>query len=249
MRFSDYDWARVAKGMDDEGAKIIRLTPDFVQIYLYPYGHIEIFDNGGEVNVHWNHIQGLELPLHDSVRVADFALFYSVPYDTSPKTKERELGRRIKNAIEEEIKVVKNLVSGGYLYLPLTATTPEIRVVKGGDDLYHLQTREPGKLWETQMRYAVISDAMKEALEWDKSKADKKEIYVCEFAHEWSDKLKKAYHPKYRELVNELLNELSQMPNAKASAVAAYILDDLRDDDYRTKCFLSDLWNRADKEN
>jgi len=246
-RFSDFDWSKVSKAMG-EGADLIRLTPAFAQLCLHPYGHIEVYDNGGEVNVYWSYVPGIVLPFPEPecIQVGRFALFGSVPYSTSPRTKEKDLGERIKATIDNAIMRLQGLISGGYLYLARTKTTPEIRVVKETDERFHLQTREEGKLWKSQSSYADVKTAMGQALKWGESK--KNVVSVAEMAEQWSDKLKKKYQPGFNELSEEILNEISALSIYKASAAVAYIIDNLRDDEYRLKCFLSAVWGLADKD-
>ena len=90
-----------------KSAKLIRLSPTMAQIYLYPYGHIEIHDNGGEVNVSWSYIQGLDLELRGGIRIERFSLGYSIPYNADMK--DGTLGLNIKNAIDTSIAEVLGL--------------------------------------------------------------------------------------------------------------------------------------------
>ena len=191
-RFLDLDWAKVGKEMSS-AAKLMRLSPTTANIYLYPYGHIEITDNGGEVNVAWSYIQGLELPIPDNVRVESFSLGFSIPYDVAGET-EVKIGLKIKNAID---KAIADAISfRQYLYLPCSGIG-EIRVIEfkptsisvidsgAGEcsrstERYLTQWKKEGTdRWKTHSLHEKLRAAIECALKLEKAQTSKGIINCC----------------------------------------------------------------------
>jgi hypothetical protein len=178
--FLDWNWIKVGKAMSP-AAKLIRLSPTSAQIYLHPYGHIEVANNGGEVNVSWSYIQRLELPLPECIQVESFSYKGSIAYGL-PGDNETKIGLRIKETLDEAIKVAAN--STQYLYLPGAAEcVEEIRVIGDGkpyviglEPCYLIQSRSPGKLWVTHKESLCLNSAIQEALNLHKNPSIKESI-------------------------------------------------------------------------
>jgi hypothetical protein len=185
-RFLDFDWTKVAQAMPP-AAKLIRLSPTMAQIYLYPYGHIEVSDNGGEVNVSWNYIQGLELPIPDNIKVENFSLAFSVPYDV-PGNCANKIGLAIKNAIDSVI--AETLAFKQYLYLP-SSQVGEIRVIEfkppsigATDEKYLTQCKSIGSdRWKTHSLHEELRTAIEYALKLEEAQTSKNTSHCCLQAH------------------------------------------------------------------
>lgn len=171
MRFSDLNWSKISLALSP-AAKLVRLSPTKVQIYLYPYGHIEMTDNGGELNVSWSAIQGLELPLPDSVQVERFRLGFSIPYDIAG-IKEAILAKNLKNALDK----ARSDCLGFQQYLYLPCEDREIRVVEFNFEpsvfcwAYLVQYREKGNdRWEIKSYHKERRDAIEYALKLEEKR-------------------------------------------------------------------------------
>ena len=70
-------------------AQIISFNEQVVSLYMSDFGNVEIYENGGEVNVTFSKAPGLEQPLlPKGLEVAQFRFTFSVPYERANKPEE-----------------------------------------------------------------------------------------------------------------------------------------------------------------
>lgn len=156
--FQDIHWLKVISAFDKH-ARLIRWLPDRVEFAIHPYGNIEVFDNGGEVNVFWHHVPNLELNLPEyTLKTWQFTLNYSISLHGKPEKLGKELRAALDDAIELAIK------QQPILYLPIATHRPEeVRVIRQGSE-FVIQTRKPGKLWVIYQNWTELDIAVMNAI-------------------------------------------------------------------------------------
>jgi hypothetical protein len=159
-QFTEICWLDVVTNFDRNGTKI-EVSPDSVKFYSYPYGNIHIHDNGGEVNVWWSNIPGLNVNLpEEHVMIWEYKLFYSLPIINNSN----EMATLIKKSLDKAIE--KALAEKPLLYLPITENqSQEVRVIQDQNSgNYIVQTLEPRKNWQNTSEWKSLKSAIDSAM-------------------------------------------------------------------------------------
>ncbi|MEH2067895.1 MAG: hypothetical protein V7K47_06965 [Nostoc sp.] len=62
------------------GGRLCEQNNDFIRIYEQDWGGITIYENGGEVNVSFEYLRGLDIALPEGIRATEFTFAFSIPY-------------------------------------------------------------------------------------------------------------------------------------------------------------------------
>lgn len=160
IEFDSLNWAKVAYEINKYSILVER-TPTKVIISSYPYGRIEIYSNGGVVNIVWENVPGLKLNLaKNQLKVWRYELAYSVPLSTN----EKKVGKLIKEALDKAI--AEAIKYQPVLYIPKSEThLNEVRVIKDEtkDTSYLIQVKNKSNWWEVYRPYDDMLEAINEA--------------------------------------------------------------------------------------
>lgn len=76
-KLADFNATQVAEYF---GGTLIEETPRKWRIYEFQWGGIEIYENGGEVNVYFEYLRGVDFEPPTGIRISEFTFNFSIPY-------------------------------------------------------------------------------------------------------------------------------------------------------------------------
>jgi hypothetical protein len=76
-RLADFDAIQVAEFF---GGTLLASDPQKWRFYKFQWGRIEIYENGGEVNVYFEYLRGVDFQPPTGVRISQFSFNFSIPY-------------------------------------------------------------------------------------------------------------------------------------------------------------------------
>ncbi|MFN6475343.1 hypothetical protein [Nostoc sp. DedQUE07] len=62
------------------GGTLREETNKKLRIYVFEWGEIEIYENGGEVNVYFEYLRGVDFQPPTGIRISKFTFGFSIPY-------------------------------------------------------------------------------------------------------------------------------------------------------------------------